>query len=329
MPFGISDGFCFLFLLNKGINMKIKIFLSLAAILTLLLAVGSASASDGFAFTDSGRTILLTSLRTQDATLAFSLSLRQDEESAVSETVNQKNVFIVSDGKLERVADEFTTLYRADEIPLAVSRMDFTFPFEEKISHLDEFQILFPAPELIVGNMTESEQIRIPLENPIAMVFNSREAGMIGGADPIGIEYPSETDDRAVPFELRTNNHFTFSFENISIEDILTFDWIVKGDYLKSVVLENPATFIEIRNRDGAFDDPPIVAAEVSAENDSTAYAIRFELSIPDGMNRENISGLRFDLGNPQFRLKYLNEKLEPSLWVRSSELPIRFNIAF
>lgn len=207
--------------------------------------------------------------------------------------------------------------------------MDFTFPFEEKISHLDEFQILFPSPELVVGNINESEQIRIPLSNPIAMVFNSREAGMIGGADPIGIEYPSETDDRAVPFELRTNNQFTFSFENISIEDILTFDWIVKGDYLKSVVLENPATFIEIRNRDGAFDDPPIVAAEVSAENDSTAYAIRFELSIPDGMNRENISSLRFDLGNPQFRLKYLNEKLEPSLWVGSSELPIRFNIAF
>lgn len=207
--------------------------------------------------------------------------------------------------------------------------MDFTFPFEEKISHLDEFQILFPSPELVVGNINESEQIRIPLSNPIAMVFNSREAGMIGGADPIGIEYPSETDDRAVPFELRTNNQFTFSFENISIEDILTFDWIVKGDYLKSVVLENPATFIEIRNRDGAFDDPPIVAAEVSVENDSTAYAIRFELSIPDGMNRENISGLRFDLGNPQFRLKYLNKKLEPSLWIGSSELPIRFNIAF
>ena len=110
---------------------------------------------------------------------------------------------------------------------------------------------------------------------------------------------------------------------------MLTFDWVVKGDYLKSVVLENPATFIEIRNRDGAFDDPPSVTAEVSAENDSTAYAIRFQLSIPDGMNRENISGIEFDLGSPHFRLKYLNEELEPSLWVGASGLPIRFNIAF
>ena len=96
-------------------------------------------------------------MRTQDATLAFSLSLRQDEESAVSETVNQKNVFIVSDGKLERVADEITTLYRADDIPLAAARMDFTFPFEKKITHLDEFQVVFSSPELVAGNINESE----------------------------------------------------------------------------------------------------------------------------------------------------------------------------
>ena len=268
-------------------------------------------------------------MRTQDATLAFSLSLRQDEESAGPETVNKRNVFAITNRKVEQIADEFTTLYRADDIPLAAARMDFTFPFEKKITHLDEFQVVFSSPELVAGNINESEQIRIPLSNPIAMVFNSREAGMIGGADPIGIEYPSEADDRAVPFELRTNNQFTFSFENISIEDMLTFDWVVKGDYLKSVVLENPATFIEIRNRDGAFDDPPIVAAEVSAENDSTAYSIRFELKLPEGTNLENISGLRFDLGSPHFCLKYLNEELEPSLWVGASELPIRFNIAF
>ena len=46
-------------------------------------------------------------------------------------------------------------------------------------------------------------------------------------------------------------------------------------------------------------------------------------------MKRENITGIGFDLGTPQFRLKYLNEELEPSLWVGVSELPIRFNIAF
>lgn len=309
--------------------MKNKIIVSLAGLLILLLAVGYASASDGFAFTDSAGTILLTSLRTQDDALSFSLSFRQDEETAAPETVNRQNVFAVIDGKLERVADEFTTLYRDDDIPLAVSRMDFTFPFEEKIALLDEFQILFPSPELVVGNKNEPEQIRIPLSNPIAMIFNSRDAGMIGGADPIRITYPSEAEDHAAPFELRTNNQFTFSFDDVSIEEMLTFDWTVQGDYLKSVVLENPATSIESLNRDGAFVDSPKIGTVVSSGNDSTEYIIRFELNVPEGMNRGNIEEIGFDLGSPQFRLNYLNEKLEPSLWVGSSELPIRFNIAF
>lgn len=298
-------------------------------ILILILTAGFAPVSDAFVHAGNSGSILVTSFHTEEDTLWFSLSFRQDEETAVPETVNRQNVFAVIDGKLERTADEITTLYRDKDVPLAVARMDFAFPFREKIALLDEFTILFPEPELIIGAANQPGESRIPLENPIAMIFNSRAAGMIGGADPIGIEYPSEPDDRAVPFELRTNNQFTFSFDNFSIEDILTFDWTVRGNYLKSIVLENPATSVEIANRDGAFDNAPIVAAEVSAENDSTAYAIRFALSIPDGMNRESIEGIEFDLGTPQFRLKYLNEKLEPSLWVGVSELPIRFNIAF
>ena len=82
-------------------------------------------------------------------------------------------------------------------------------------------------------------------------------------------------------------------------------------------------------NRNGAFGLPEKIETTVSDDNDSTEYTIQFELSVPEGMNRENINEIRFDLGNPQFRLKYLNEKLEPSLWIGDSELPIRMDIKF
>ena len=298
-------------------------------ILILILTAGFAPIPDGFVLSGNSGSILVTGFHTAEDTLRFSLSLRQDEETAAPETVNHQNVFTLIDGKVDQVADEFTTLYRDDDIPLVVYRMDFAYPFAEKIAALDEFQVIFSSPELIVGGANDSEQVRIPLENPIALIFNSRSAGTIGSADPIEIEYPSAEESPASAFEMRTNNQFEFEFENLSVDDPLTFDWTVEGDYLKSIVLENPETLIAFINRNGAFGLPEKIGTVVSGDNDSTEYTIQFELSVPKGMSRENINGIRFDLGNPQFRLKYLNEKLEPSLWIGDSELPIRMDIKF
>lgn len=298
-------------------------------ILILILTAGFAPIPDGFVLSGNSGSILIAGFHTAEGALRFSLSLRQDEESAAPETVNRQNVFTLIDGKVDQVADEFTTLYRDSDIPLAVSRMDFAYPFAEKIAALDEFQVIFSLPELIVGDANDSETVRIPLEKPIALIFNSRAAGTIGDADPIEIEYPIAEESPAGAFELRTNNQFEFKFENLSVDDQLTFDWIVEGDYLKSIVLENPETLIAFVNRNGAFGLPEKIETTVSDDNDSTEYTIQFELSVPEGMNRENINEIRFDLGNPQFRLKYLNEKLEPSLWIGDSELPIRMDIKF